>query len=98
MVLAHVLRDLEQRMTEALKNMMNVCLFQRKQVPLQISKRRRSQNLFYVYICKSTKQEDRGGECSPPLILYMEKAKKDVLGEGLPIYDGIDFVCISFSS
>ena len=45
------------------------------------SKRRRSQNLFYVYICKSTKQEGRGGECSPPLILYMEKekAKKDVL-------------------
>lgn len=93
MVLAHVLRDLEQRMTEALKNMMNVCLFQRKQVPLQISKRRRSQNLFYVYICKSTKQEGRGGEHSPPLILYMEKekAKKDVLGEGLPIYDGIYF-------
>ena len=87
-------------MTEALKNMMNVCLFQRKQVPLQISKRRRSQNLFYVYICKSTKQEDRGGECSPPLILYMkkEKAKEDVLGEGLPIYDGIDFACISFPS
>lgn len=82
MVLAHVLRDLEQRMTEALKNMMNVCLFQRKQVPLQISKRRRSQNLFYVYICKSTKQEGRGGEHSPPLILYMEKekAKEDVLG------------------
>ena len=41
-------------MTEALKNMMNVCLFQRKQVPLQISNRRRSQNVFYVvYICKS---------------------------------------------
>lgn len=100
MVLAHVLHDLEQRMTEALKNMMNVCLFQRKQVPLQISKRRRSQNLLYVYICKSTKQEGRGGEHSPPLILYMEKekAKKDVLGEGLPIYDCIDFADISFSS
>ena len=99
MVLAHVLRDLEQRMTEALKNMMNVCLFQRKQVPLQISKRRRSQNLFYVYICKSTKQEGRGGEHSPPLILYMEKekAKEVVLGEGLPIYDGIDFASISFA-
>lgn len=99
MVLAPVLRDLEQRMTEAQKNMMNVCLFQRKQVPLQISKRRRSQNLFYVYICKSTKQEGRGGEHSPPLILYMEKekAKEVVLGEGLPIYDGIDFASISFS-
>ena len=73
---------------------MNVCLVQRKQVPLQISKRRRSQNLFYVvYICKSPNSEDRGGECSPPLILYMEKekAKENVLGEGLPIYDGIDF-------
>ena len=34
------------------------------------------------------------------LLLYMEKekAKKDVLGEGLPIYDGIDFACISFPS
>ena len=99
MVLALAPRVLVLRMTEALKNMMNVCLFQRKQVPLQISKRRRSQNLFYVYICKSTKQEGRGGEHSPPLILYMEKekAKKDVLGEGLPIYDGIDFASISFS-
>ena len=79
--------------------MMNICLFQRKEVSLQISKRRRSQNLFYVYICKSTKQEGRGGECSPPLILYMEKekAKEVVLGEGLPIYDGIDFASISFS-
>ena len=86
-------------MTEALKNMMNVCLFQRKQVPLQISKRRRSQNLFYVYICKSTKQEGRGGEHSQPLILYKEKekSKKNVFGEGLPIYDGIDFASISFS-
>lgn len=99
MVLAHVLRDLEQRMTEALKNMMNVCLLQRKEISLQTSKRRRSQNLFYVYICKSTKQEGRGGEHSPPLILYMEKekAKEVVLGEGLPIYDGIDFASISFS-
>ena len=80
-------------MTEALKNMMNVCLFQRKQVPLQISKRRRSQNLFYVvYICKSAKQEGRGGEYSPPLILYMEKekAKEEVLVGRVPIYDGID--------
>ena len=79
--------------------MMNICLFQRKEVSLQISKRRRSQNLFYVYICKSTKQEGRGGEHSPPLILYMEKekAKEVVLGEGLPIYDGIDFASISFS-
>ena len=79
--------------------MMNVCLLQSKEVSLQTSKRRRSQNLFYVYICKSTKQEGRGGEHSPPLILYMEKekAKEVVLGEGLPIYDGIDFASISFS-
>ena len=60
-----------------------------------------SENPFLcrVYICKSTKQEGRGGECSPPLILYMEKekAKEVVLGEGLPIYDGIDFASISFS-
>ena len=55
--------------------------------------------LCRVYICKSAKQESRGGEHSPPLILYMEKekAKEDVLGEGLPIYDGIDFASISFS-
>lgn len=42
-----------------------------------------SENPFLcrVYICKSAKQEGRGGECSPPLILYMEKekAKKEVL-------------------
>ena len=60
------------------------------------------ENLFLcrVYICKLAKQEGRGGEHSPPLILYMEKekAKKDVLGEGLPIYDCIDFADISFSS
>ena len=28
-----------------------------------------------MYICKSPNFEDRGGECSPPLILYMEKEK-----------------------
>lgn len=80
-------------MTEALKNMMNVCLLQRKEISLQTSKRRRSQNLFYVvYICKSAKQEGRGGEYSPPLILYMEKEKtKEGILEGwVPIYDGID--------
>lgn len=80
MVLAQVLRDLEQRMTEALKNMMNVCLFQRKEVSLQTSKRRRSQNLFYV-VCTSVNRQTRG------FILYMEKekAKKDVL-EGRTFY------------
>lgn len=86
MVLAHVLRDLEQRMTEALKNMMNVCLFQRKQVPLQTSKRRRSQNLFYVvYICKSPNKRVEV-ENTLHLLFYIlkkEKAKKDVLkGDG----------------
>ena len=53
------------------------------------------ENLFLcrVYICKSPNFEDRGGECSPPLILYIGKGegKGDVLGEGLPIYDGIYF-------
>ena len=52
--------------------------------------------------CTSVNRQTRGKRWrnSPPLILYMEKekAKKDVLGEGLPIYDGIDFACISFSS
>ena len=28
-----------------------------------------------MYICKSAKQEGRGGECSPPLILYIENGK-----------------------
>ena len=48
--------------------------------------------LCRVYICKSVKQEGRGGECSPPLILYMEKekAKEEVLVGRVPIYDGID--------
>ena len=34
-----------------------------------------------MYICKSAKQDGRGGECYPPLILYMEKekAKEEVL-------------------
>ena len=92
MVLAHVLRDLEQRMTEALKKY-DECLLVSKKISLQTSKRRRSQNLFYVvYICKSAKQEGRGGEYSPPLILYMEKekAKEEVLVGRVPIYDGID--------
>ena len=48
--------------------------------------------MFVMILEKSPNFEDRGGESSPPLILYMEKekAKEDVLGEGLPIYDGID--------
>ena len=86
MVLAHVLRDLEQRMTEALKNMMNVCLLQRKEISLQTSKRRRSQNLFYVvYICKSPNKRVEV-ENTLHLLFYTlkkEKAKKDVLkGDG----------------
>ena len=43
------------------------------------------ENLFLcrVYICKSPNFEDRGGECSPPLILYIGKGedKGDVLGK-----------------
>ena len=39
--------------------------------------------LCRVYICKSPNFEDRGGECSPPLILYIGKGedKGDVLGK-----------------
>ena len=86
-------------MTEVLKKY-DECLLVSKKISLQTSKRRRSQNLFYVvYICKSAKQEGRGGEYSPPLILYMEKekAKEEVLEGRVPIYDGIDFASISFS-
>ncbi len=73
---------------------MNVCLFQRKQVSLQPSKRRRSQNLFYV-VCTSVNRPNKRVEVENCLhllfyILKKEKGKKDVLGEGLPIYDGID--------
>ena len=52
----------------------------------------RTYSMFVEILEKSPNFEDRGGECSPPLILYIkkEKAKEDVLGEGLPIYDGID--------
>ena len=59
----------------------------------------RTYSMFVEILEKSPNFEDRGGEHSPPLILYMEKekAKKNVLGEGLPIYDGIDFASISFS-
>lgn len=37
--------------------------------------------MFVEILEKSPNFEDRGGECSPPLILYMEKenAKKEVL-------------------
>ena len=59
--------------------------------------------LCRVYICKSAKQEGRGGECSPPLILYIEKGegKGGCLGgvwKDIPIFAGIDFAGISFSS
>ena len=59
----------------------------------------RTYSMFVEILEKSPIFEGRGGECSPPLILYMEKekAKEVVLGEGLPIYDGIDFASISFS-
>ena len=57
--------------------------------------------LCRVYICKSPNFEDRGGECSPPLILYMEKGEgkggclggKDFLFMMVSI-----FACISFPS
>ena len=61
------------------------------------------ENLFNVYICKSAKQEGRGGECSPPLILYIKKGEgKEGCPEGewkdISIYDCIDFADISFPS
>lgn len=100
MVLAHVLRDLEQRMTETLKNMMNVCLLQRKEISLQTSKRRRSQNLFYVvYICKSP---NKRVEVENILFIYGKGEGKGGCLEGgwkgISIYDCIDFASISFSS
>ena len=80
MVLAHVLRDLEQRMTEALKNMMNVCLLQRKEISLQTSKRRRSQNLFYVvYICKSPNKSVEVESVLHLLFYILEKEKAKVM-------------------
>lgn len=73
--------------------MMNVCLLQRKEISLQTSKRRRSQNLFYV-VCTSVNRQTRGQRwrmfSTSYLYMKKEKAKKDVLGEGLPIYDCID--------
>lgn len=62
--------------------MMNVCLLQRKEISLQTSKRRRSQNLFYVvYICKSPNKRVEVEN----ILLYIEKekAKEDALkGDG----------------
>ena len=53
------------------------------------------------YICKSPNFEDRGGECFPPLIIYIKKGegKEGCLGEkDISIYDCIDFADISFPS
>ena len=43
---------------------------------------RKSISMFVMILEKSPNFEDRGGEHSPPLILYMEKekAKEDALG------------------
>ena len=80
-------------MTEALKNMMNVCLLQRKEISLQTSKRRRSQNLFYVvYICKSPNKRVEV-ENTLHLLFYIWKRRRQKRmswREGLPIYDCID--------
>lgn len=63
-------------MTEALKNMMNVCLLQRKEISLQTSKRRRSQNLFYVvYICKSPNKRVEVESVLHLLFYILEKEK-----------------------
>ena len=55
--------------------MINVCLFQRKYLCRQVNEAFTELILCRVYICKSAKQEDRGGGCSPPLILYIEKGE-----------------------
>ncbi len=53
--------------------------------------------LCRVYICNKRVEV----ESVLHLLFYIlknEKAKEEGLGEGLPIYDGIDFACITFSS
>lgn len=64
-------------MTEALKNMMNVCLLQRKEISLQTSKRRRSQNLFYVvYICKSPNKRVEVESVLHLLFIYWKRRRQ----------------------
>ena len=55
--------------------------------------------LCRVYICKSTNKRVEVESVLHLLfyILKKEKAKEDVLGEGLPIYDGIYFCRYLFS-
>ena len=63
-------------MTEALKNMMNVCLLQRKEISLQTSKRRRSQHLFnVVYISKSPNKRVEVESVLHLLFYILEKEK-----------------------
>ena len=55
----------------------------------------RTYSMFVEILEKSPNFEDRGGECSPPLILYIKKGegKEGSLGwvwKDIPIYDGID--------
>ena len=80
--------------------MINVCLFQRKYLCRQVNEAFTELILCRVYICKSTNKRVEVESVLHLLfyILKKEKAKEDVLGEGLPIYDGIDFACISFPS
>ena len=99
MVLAHVVRDQEQRMTEAPQKY-DKCLLVSKKISLQTSKRRRSQNLFYVvYICKSP---NKRVEVENILFIYGKGEGKGGCLEGgwkgISIYDCIDFASISFSS
>ena len=51
----------------------------------------------------NAKQEGRGGEHSPPLIIYVEKGEgkggcPEGGWKGISIYDCIDFARVSFSS
>ena len=56
---------------------------------------------FYVVCTSVTRGEERGGECSPPLILYIgkEKAKEDALKGKDSLFMMVSiFACISFPS
>ena len=62
----------------------------------------RTYSMFVEILEKSPNFEGRGGECSPPLILYIEngKGKGGSLGwvwKDIPIYDCINFAGISYS-
>ena len=72
--------------------MINVCLFQRKYLCRQVNEAFTELILCRVYICKSPNKRVEVENVLHLLfyILKKEKAKEDVLGGRVPIYDGID--------